>query len=112
MTGTWTDAAVNDTGIVGTPALNKNVPGDGKWDQTVIPGTVQLQVSRIDFNNMPAFPGTEVQLMTSYLNKDHLYKMDSLPVIHRALVDDQFGYFGGDLGGCAWKHDRFGRCQR
>jgi hypothetical protein len=94
MPGSWTDVSVNDTSS--WYPLNDNIPGDGKWDQTTIPGSVVLQVSRIDFYNMPAFAPTEVQLMNNYLSKNHTYKMDSLPVRHRALVYDNFGWMGGE----------------
>ncbi|MBS1772067.1 MAG: T9SS type A sorting domain-containing protein [Bacteroidetes bacterium] len=87
--GTWTDASVNSTAA--SRAQNKNIPGDGKFDQSVLPSNVELQISRIDFANMPAFSKTEIQMMRSYLNRDHSYKMDSLAILHRALIDDNFG---------------------
>ncbi len=91
---TWTDATINDVSA-GYPA-NRNIPGDGKWDQTTIPSASILQVSRIDFNDMPAFSATEVQMMRSYLNKDHTYKMDSLVMRHRGIISDNFGFFSGE----------------
>ena len=94
MDGVWTDVGINDTSA--GYAANKNIPGDGKWDQTQLPTLNKLQVSRIDFNNMPAFNKTEITMMHSYLQKDHMYKMDSLGAIHRALISDNFGAFGGE----------------
>ncbi len=94
MTGFWSDVSVND--VSAGYVANRNTPGDGKWDQIAIPSGVQMQVSRIDFYDMPAFGTTEVQKMNSYLSKDHVYKMDSLNVIHRALIDDHFGFFYGE----------------
>ena len=91
LAGAWTDGTVSDT-TAGYTA-NRNVPGDGKWDQTVIPGITQLQVSRVDFYDMPSFAATEVQLMNSYLAKDHVYKMDSLPMRRRGIISDNFGVF-------------------
>jgi len=92
--GNWTDTDIDDT--TASDPQNWNVPGDGKWDQYAIPAVATLQVSRIDFYNMPDFDKSEAQLMLSYLAKDHLYKMDSLPMIHRGLVSDNFGTFGGE----------------
>lgn len=89
MTGTWDDVFVNN--IVSANPLNRNIPLDGKWDNDLVPSPVQLQVSRVDFNNMPAFAATEVQMMRRYLKKAHTYKMDSLNVRHRAIVRDNFG---------------------
>ena len=101
--GVWTDATINDVSAGYT--ANKNTPGDGKWDQTAMPANPVLQVSRIDFNNMPAFTATEDQLMKSYLNKDHQYKMDSLTMRHRAVIHDDFGYFSGEaFGANSWRN--------
>lgn len=94
MTGVWTDATVNNA--TSANAANHNVPGDGKWDEVMIPSGVQLQVSRIDMWNMPAFSGTEVQMMRRYLNKAHTYKVDQLPMRKRALINDNFGAFSGE----------------
>lgn len=94
ITGVWTDVSVNDMSA-GYP-LNQNIPGDGKWDAVVIPSPNTLQVSRIDFYNMPLFTSTEVQMMRRYLAKDHVYKMDSLGIRKRALISDNFGAFSGE----------------
>jgi hypothetical protein len=94
ITGTWTDITAND--VLGSFSANWNVPGDGKWDQVGLPSAALLQVGRVDVSNMPAFASTEVQMMNRYLDKDHTYKMDSLNVIHRGLVDDHFGYFADE----------------
>jgi len=90
----WTDTIVNDTSA--GYAANRNRLYDGKWDLTLVPAAAKIEVSRIDFYNMPAFGKTEVQLMKSYLMRDHLYKMDSLTMSHRALIDDNFGGFSGE----------------
>ncbi len=93
LTG-WTDTYILDTGA--GYIANRNMPGDGKWDQTIIPSFTVLQIGRIDVSNMPSFGRTEVQMMNTYLQKDHTYKMDSLNVHHRALISDNFGAFGGE----------------
>lgn len=95
MLATWTDVSVNDAAAANV--ANHNVPGDGKWDDvTISSGGMQLQVSRVDMWNMPAFAATEVQMMRRYLRRAHTYKMDSLFMRKRALVDDNFGVFGGE----------------
>jgi Secretion system C-terminal sorting domain len=93
MTG-WTDAVVTNT--LASYTANWNVPGDNKFDQTYIPSTAVLQIGRIDVNNMPSFNMSEAYLMNSYLTRDHAYKMDSLGIRHRALINDNFGYFSGE----------------
>lgn len=90
----WTDTIVNDTSSA--YQANKNRLNDGKWDFTLVPGSIKIEIGRIDFSNMPAFSKTEVQLMKSYLARDHMYKMDSLSMSHRALIDDNFGGFSGE----------------
>lgn len=94
MDGTWTDAGVTDTAA--SRPQNRNKPGDGKWDQTAIASAIELQVSRIDLSDMPAFAKSEADLMRSYFAKAHLYKMDSLYISRKAVIDDNFGAFSGE----------------
>ena len=86
MDGEWTDTSV--TSINGTYAANHNIPGDGKWDQSIIPSALELQIGRIDLSDMPAFSSSEVQLMKNYLAKDHAYKMHSINIRHRGALND------------------------
>jgi hypothetical protein len=94
MNGTWTDNTVN-TDVAGD-VRNKNAPGDGKFDQSLIPSDVELQIGRVDFSNMPSFTTSEEELLRNYLNKDHAYRQSEFKAISRGLVDDNFGYFGGE----------------
>src|SRR5258706_3937041 len=94
MNGAWTDASVNVT--VASRPQNQNIPGDGKFDQTVIPGTVALEVGRIDFFNLPSFALTETQLMRNYLGRDNDYRKKIVDPVKRCLVDDNCGTFGGE----------------
>ena len=91
--GGWTDTG---TDILGSYTANQNSPGDGKWAPILIPSPAMLQLGRVDFYNMPSFSATEVQMMNNYLARDQKYKMDSLNIIHRSLISDNFGYFGGE----------------
>lgn len=103
MDGLWTDNTVNNT--VASREENKNIPNDGKWDQSTVPSKVELQVSRIDFHNMPQFGKSEVQLMRQYLNKLHLYKTGSIDIIKQGIVDDNFGGFSGEaFASTAWRN--------
>lgn len=103
MSGAWTDVSVNAPGSP-YPA-NVNIPGDGKWDQTRQTTPNELQVARFDFHNMPAFNKTEVQMMRSYLNRAHNYKMDSLVMARRALISDNFGAFGTEaFAASGWRN--------
>jgi len=94
MDGTWTDT---NTDWKGMNERQRNVPGDGKFDQSVIPAEVKLQVGRVDFYAMPCFAGkSETDLVRQYLDKDHAYRMKWVTAQRRGLVDDHFGDFGGE----------------
>lgn len=96
MDGIWTDLYVDDTS--GAQLRHRNVPGDGKWDQTVLnpDNTADLQVGRVDFFNMPSFSLSEAGLLKAYFVKCHNYKTGQYKALRRGLIDDNFGGFGGE----------------
>lgn len=103
MNGNWTDATVNNTAA--SDPRNHNIPGDGKFDQSIIPGDVELQIGRVDFANMPAFTSSEQQLLKNYLDKDHAYRNKVFTAVHRGVIDDNFGYFSGEaFAASGWKN--------
>lgn len=85
MFGEWTDAEVNIT--TAADPRNHNVPGDGKFDQSRIPSTINLQLSRVDFYNLPTFGDSEEDLLRTYLNKAHEFKMADYIPADRGLID-------------------------
>ena len=87
MDGSWTDNTVDN--VTAASSRNHNVPGDGKFDQYFVQGT-ELEVSRIDFFDLPSFTQTETQLMTSYLNKLHEFKIHQYVPANAAIVEDNF----------------------
>jgi hypothetical protein len=102
MTGVWTDSLVNDTGA--DSVRNRNVPGDGKFDQSTIPAPVTLMVGRVDlanlpgqqvYNGPPTFP-SELELLRNYLNKDHNFRFKLIDLPRRGLVGDYFGVSDGE----------------
>ncbi len=108
MDGTWTDTSVNYQQTANTNPAERtrlsNVPGDGKFDQTTIPSTVELQVGRVDLSNMPGlfytggpttFP-SELELLRQYLNKDHNFRHRVINPQRRAVVADYFGWRNGE----------------
>ncbi len=93
----WTDVSVNNTSP--NRDANDNIPGDGKFDQSYIPTSVELQVGRVDFRRLSwaAYGAVdEVDLYRRYLNKNHAWRSGQYTVANKALVDDNFGYFGGE----------------
>ncbi|MBC7776734.1 MAG: T9SS type A sorting domain-containing protein [Phycisphaerae bacterium] len=100
VNGNWTDVSVSNI----TPGrdANKNIPGDGKFDQIYLPSVAELQIGRVDFRhiNAAAFGAADqIALMKRYLDKDHNWRIGDYTVENKALVDDNFGYFGGEAFG-------------
>jgi hypothetical protein len=96
MDGNYTDATVN----LATPArpANVNIPGDGKFDQNQVSTPVELQIGRVDFSRLTSatFGKTPTELMKRYLDKDHNFRVKSYVTNGKALIDDNFGWFGGE----------------
>lgn len=91
MDGNWTDNTINNS--TSANPKNHNIPGDGKLDQSYLPSTVELQVGRIDFSDLPITGKTEEQLMMNYLDKLYAFKSALIQVDERGLIDDEFtGY--------------------
>lgn len=91
LDGKWTDNTANNTD--GRMEFNHNVPGDGKFDQIKIPGTVELAVGRVDFFDMPAFQKSDTSLLSDYLDRNHKWRTAQWKVTERALIDNNFGSF-------------------
>ncbi|MDB6130698.1 MAG: hypothetical protein JWM04_1805, partial [Verrucomicrobiales bacterium] len=108
MHGNWTDSSVNDTGA--NYDRNKNVPGDGKFDQSDLPSDVDLEVGRVDLYNMTCFANkvpskSELDLLRQYLNKDHNFRQGLVQVQRRGLVCDNFGERSGEaFAASGWRN--------
>lgn len=92
--GLWTDNFVTST--TASPPRTQNVPGDGKFDQSIAPSELELQVGRVDFHGMPTFTLTEQELLKNYLDKNHEYRKKLFVPLKQAVIDDNFGYFGSE----------------
>ena len=91
----WTDNTVNTTSAA-RPA-NHNVPGDGKFDQSQTPTLPEIVVGRVDFSNLTTgWNVPQVELYRRYLNKNHAFRTGAYKPAHKTLVDDNFGFFGGE----------------
>jgi hypothetical protein len=101
INGNWTDVSVNNTGA--TQARNHNVPGDGKFDQNTFPGTLELQIGRVDMRNLPAFTLSEAQLLKRYLDKNHAYRNKHFTTINRGIIDDNFTSYTEGFSASAWR---------
>lgn len=93
--GIWTDL---DSITVGKREENKNRIGDGKFDNTRIPGKVEIGIGRVDFSNLPALDKSEIELTRQYLNKVHKYKSGKTPLIYKGIVEDNFSILAEGFG--------------
>ncbi|MFM7636438.1 MAG: hypothetical protein ACKO5W_01055, partial [Crocinitomicaceae bacterium] len=100
MNSIWTDSLINSVTAIDT--RNQNVPGDGKFDQTTFPSFLELEVSRIDFYNLPVFNLSEEQLMSNYLSKLHNFKTYYYVPSNSAVVEDNFLGFNEGFAGSAY----------
>jgi hypothetical protein len=101
--GVWADKIVDNS--TASRAENKNKPGDGKFDYTSLdenlaPMSIELQVGRVDFYNMPLFRDTarhasvfesELELLKKYLDKNHTYRTGGYPYKKNGFIADNFG---------------------
>ncbi|MFZ1688971.1 MAG: hypothetical protein WAU70_16235 [Flavobacteriales bacterium] len=101
LTSSWTDNSVNISGMART--ANNNIPGDGKFDQSDYPSALELQVGRVDMYDMPAFTQSETQLLRTYLNKLHSYKVKGFTPQERGIIFDNLQWAGSPLAGSAWR---------
>jgi hypothetical protein len=105
MNGTWTDNSVNIT--TGQSTRNHNVPGDGKFDQSDYPGSVELQVGRVDLSGMESFQyylgQSEQTLLSNYLTKLHNFKVKQTTPTFRAAVFDNFEDLGSPIAACGYR---------
>ena len=100
MNGTWNDVSVNDA--LASDPRQHNVPGDGKFDESVLPSELELEVSRVDFYNLPAFSNTETMLMQNYLVKLHAFKTRQYIPRNIAVVEDNFLGMAEGFAGSAY----------
>ncbi|MCX7046560.1 MAG: dockerin type I repeat-containing protein [Candidatus Sumerlaeota bacterium] len=101
MTDSWTDTSVNYT--ASGRAANRNIPGDGKYDQSDLSSDLELMVGRVDCYNMPAFKLSETELLRQYLNKSHNYKNAIMTAPARVMVRDNFTGMGEGFAQSGWR---------
>lgn len=100
LNGNWTDVNVNST--LANQVRNHNTPGDGKFDQNYFPGSLELQVGRVDLSALPQL-GSEPDLLKRYLQKDNAFYEGRIRVRERALIDDNFPTMGEAFAASAWQ---------
>lgn len=100
--GFWTDISVDNNAASRT--ANRNIPGDGKFDQSNIPSDVELEVGRVDFFDMPALNRSEMDLLGRYLDKNHLWRTGQIQAEKRGIVQDNFNFMNEAFGQSGMKN--------
>ncbi len=101
----WPDVTVNNS--IASRQENKNVPGDGKYDKSIInSGDVLLQIGRIDMYNLPAFTSdNEIELLRKYLNKNHSFRTGAVKYQLKSIIDDNFTTYTLEIfGASGWRN--------
>jgi len=99
---TWTD---NDSTTEDSRRdANKNLIGDGKFDQIEIPTDVNSQMGRVDLSDLPNFTQTEAELVKRYIAKNKKYRYVEDQVHYLGLVDENFNASIGAFASTAWRN--------
>ena len=93
LDGNWTDVSVNNTAA--NREANKNVPGDGKFDQTIFPSDIEIPVGRVDFSDLPKLLQSEVELTKRYLDRNMAYRQGLIKATRRGIIDNNFNLAEG-----------------
>ncbi len=102
LQGCWTDSKISSRGEV--PARTANVPGDGKFDQSQIPGKITLAVGRVDFHDLPAFRRDAGALLAQYLDRNHAWRQGRLQVPARGVVYNGFPGMSEGFAANGWQN--------
>jgi len=86
----WTDVSVNDS--ESSYERHRNIPGDGKFDQTFCPSPTELEIGRIYFENLPIFTETPQELYERYLTKDINYRTGKTHIDKEYILQSQQVY--------------------
>lgn len=96
----WTDSSVVFTEA--EREIQHNNINDGKFDQSRVPGKVEIKVGRVDFYDLPLFQESEVRLINRYLNKNINYRNGKSIINERARIFDGFGFINRGYAASAW----------
>jgi hypothetical protein len=78
LDGTWTDASTFGT---------NNIPGDGQFDQSSYPTTLELATGRVVFDTQNKLRKLSPDMSRDYLHKNHAWRQGQRVVSYRASLD-------------------------
>lgn len=91
----WTDNIADTAGVVRPE--NRNLPGDGKFDNVFFPSPVEIRIGRVDFYNLPRLTpqgssdrDAEISILRDYFARNHAFRTGSLRYQWASLIDDNF----------------------
>ena len=84
--GEWVDV-IDPTYTPSDFARNRNLPGDGKFDNNAAPSKIELPIGRIDLAGMSKFSSSEVELLRNYLNKNHKFRHGLITAREKGIID-------------------------
>ncbi len=103
----WNDAVADTQGVV--RAENRNLPGDGKFDNVFFPSSLELRIGRVDFYNLPRLTPqgstdrqSEHALLGDYFKRNHAYRSGTTSYRWAALIDDNFKSYPELFARSAW----------
>lgn len=94
--GVFTDVETYNPGTIDSKAIN--LPNDLKWDQDFIPSDLEMAFGRVDFANIGGSSQTELQLLQSYLNRLHNYRIVATGFDMENKTAFHFGYDNSNDG--------------
>jgi len=105
LDGAWTDNVVDN--IQATREANRNIPGDGKFDQTFFPSDIEIPVGRVDFSDLPKLLQSEVELTSRYILRNMAYRQGMNKATRRAVIDNNFNLAEGFAQGAIKSYHTF-----
>ena len=92
----WTDS-LNLDPTISQWAHNRNLAGDGKFDNNSTPSALELAIGRIDLAGLAEFAAPEVELLRNYLNKDHDFRHARLTAREKGIIDTDYAFLSNDF---------------
>ena len=98
----WTDE--NETTDKVTRTQNQNLPGDGKFDNVIFPGTVKYYTGRVDLSNMSKFTKSEIELTKQYFQKAHDFRYAITKTVEKGVIEENFAASAGFFASTGWRN--------
>jgi hypothetical protein len=83
---------------------NRNVPNDGKFDQSTFSQSPTVAIGRIDACDLPIINTSEVELLRNYFLRNHNFRSGGTRVVRQGVIDDNFGGYGEFFATSGWRN--------